>query len=229
MKRPTGPSVVLATILVVSLTAHPVRANGLVLSADTGGYYDGNEWSDLVRSVVTVVVLMIASDDEEGDTLEPFCDYGDWHNEWRDDDLCDELGFSMPQVYTSAALGYRVNRSMTVGFRYQYRHDRRDNDIARLWGGGPELTIDLGSGTGRARPFVIGHLLYTQGQARSQQIDLPKGVSVGVGAGVRYMISDVAGMVFQAGYQDDRFPDGPPYEATSRGATIGIGFRIDLQ
>ena len=173
--------------------------------------YDGDEWSELLRSVATIVVILAASHEDE------------------DDDACDELGFSVPQVQLSAGMGYALSRRLTIGARYLYRHDRRDNDIARLWGGGPEATLLFSDGSGTVHPFVGGYLLFARGERREDGRALAQGTSMGLQTGLCLMMSEDASWLLQWGFQIDRFPDLVDAPLQSLGATIGLGLRLALQ
>ena len=116
---------------------------------------------------------------------------------------------------------------LTIGGRYLYRHDLRHNDIARLWGGGPEATYLL-NGPGALRSFVGAYMLFAQGQRRLDSRTLAKGLSVGVRAGLQVTMSSGVGLLLQSGFQHDHFArniDGP---LQSRGATLGLGLRVEL-
>ncbi|MCX8214584.1 MAG: hypothetical protein OTJ97_08810, partial [SAR202 cluster bacterium] len=54
-------------------------------------------------------------------------------------------------------LSYFVSSSLAMGVRYLVGEDFRDNELSRIGGGGPELTLFMGS---RIRPFVGGGLMY---------------------------------------------------------------------
>ena len=182
-----------------------------------------DEWSELLRSLATILVIFTVDEEDDTDWV---CDYG--HHRHRDD-MCDELGFSVPQVQLSAGVGYTLSRRLTIGVRYLYRHDRRDNEIARLWGGGPEVTLDLGNHGSAVQPFVGGYLLATRGERRLESRTLAQGTSFGVQAGMRVMMSPGVGLLLQWGFQDDRFPDRVQAPLESRGATVGLGLRLALE
>lgn len=208
------------------LHATTATAGGFVVSGQSDGLYDGDEWSELLRSVATIVVILAASHEDEDDDADFLC-HGGPH--YHHDDACDELGFSVPQVQLSAGMGYALSRRLTIGARYLYRHDRRDNDIARLWGGGPEATLLFSDGSGTVHPFVGGYLLFARGERREDGRALAQGTSMGLQTGLRLMMSEDASWLLQWGFQIDRFPDLVDAPLQSRGATIGLGLRLALQ
>lgn len=216
---PRALSVLTAALVLYATMA---AADGFVVSGHSDGLYDGDEWSELLRSLATI--LFIFTVDEEDDT--------DWvcDDHYHDPDgWCRELGISVPQVQFSAGVGYTLSPRLTVGVRYLYRHDRRDNEIARLWGGGPEVTLDLGNPGSAVQPFVGAYLLATRGERRLDGRALAQGTSLGVQSGVRVMISPGVGLSLQWGFQNDRFPDRVHAPLESRGATVGLGLRLTLE
>ena len=98
-------------------------ADGFVITGQAGDFYDGEDWPELLRSILTAIVILGNDEDHYDDS--PFDDC-----EWEDVG-CDELGISVPQVQLSASLGYMLSRHLTLGVRWLHRHDRRNNDIAR--------------------------------------------------------------------------------------------------
>ena len=179
-------------------------ADSFVVSGHSDGLYDGDEWSELLRSLATILVIFTVDEEDDTDWV---CDYG--HHRHRDD-MCDELGFSVPQVQLSAGVGFTLSRRLTVGVRYLYRHDRRDNEIARLWGGGPEVTLDLGNHGSAVQPFVGGYLLATRGERRLESRALAQGPSFGVQAGMRVMIVPWRGVVATVGISRRPVPRSRP-------------------
>ncbi len=49
------------------LHATTTTAGGFVVSCQSDGLYDGDEWSELLRSVATIVVILAASHEDEDD------------------------------------------------------------------------------------------------------------------------------------------------------------------
>ena len=169
-RRPHLHSPTLSALLgaLVFFNASVVAADGFVVSGHSGSLYDGDEWSELLRSLATVLFIFTVDDEDDSDFL---CDPHLYHDP---DDWCDELGFSVPQVQLSAGMGYTLSPRLTVGARYLYRRDRRDNEIARLWGGSPEVTLDLGDPGSAVQPFVGGYLLaYPGGAAQGESPPVP--------------------------------------------------------
>ena len=224
-RRPHLHSPALSALLgaLVFFNASVAAADGFVVSGHSGSLYDGDEWSELLRSLATVLFIFTVDDEDDSDFL---CDPHHYHDP---DDWCDVLGFSVPQVQLSAGVGYTLSPRLTVGARYLYRRDRRDNEIARLWGGGPEVTLDLGDPGSAVQPFVGGYLLATRGERRRESHPLSQGTSFGVQAGLRVMMSPGAGLLLQWGFQNDRFPDRVQAPVESRSATVGLGLRLALE
>jgi len=222
-------AVTLATIALL-LCATVVTADGFVISGHSDGLYDGDEWTQLLRSMATIVVVLIAAaEDDETDGSHrgrELCDPGLYE---ADDGWCDELGLSVPQVQFSAGMGYALSPRLTVGARYLYRQDFNDNDIARLWGGGPEATLSRGNSHAAVQPFVGGYLLFARGEQRLERRALSRGTSVGIRAGFRVRASPGVGLLFQSGFQNDRFDDLIGAPLRSRGVTVGMGLRFELE
>ena len=221
---------VLVTAVLV-LTAEMASADGFVASSHSEGLYDGNEWSQLLRSVATIVVILAAANDDDiddNDAADYLCDDPYDHDYYYDpDSLCDELGVTVPQVQFSAGMGYALSR-LTVGAMYLFRQDLNHNDILRLWGGGPEVTLKL-SNFDSIQPFIGGYFLFARAEPRWDRGNVAKGTSLGLRAGIDVMLTEGVGLVLQSGFQRDRFPLVLDVPLRSRGTTVGLGLRVALE
>ena len=195
------------------------------------GLYDGNEWSQLLRSVATVIVILPAANDDDvndNDATDYLCaDPYDHHYHYDPESFCDDLGLSVPQVQFSAGMGYALSR-MTVGAMYLFRQDLNHNDILRLWGGSPEVTLKLGS-FDNVQPFIGGYLLFARAEPRWDRGKVVRGTSLGLRAGIDTMFTEGVGLVLQSGFQRDQFPQVLDVPLHSRGATVGLGLRVALE
>ncbi|MBT4097662.1 MAG: hypothetical protein HOM68_22890 [Gemmatimonadetes bacterium] len=186
-----------------------------MLSGNGSGLYDAHEWPELARSLVTLLVVLANDDDE--------WDYEDDSYHHHDSFCEDDLGISVPQAQFDVGLSYFISPSLAVGARYLFSEDFRDNELSRLWGGGPELTLFMGQDASRIRPFVGGGLMYTRGRSRRGAAEFEDGTALHWRAGVHFPVGPAGGLVVQGGWRDDRFPvESEPL--ARRVAGIGVGF-----
>ena len=141
-----------------------------MLSGNGSGLYDAHEWPELARSLVTLLVVLANDDDE--------WDYEDDSYHHHDSFCEDDLGISVPQAQFDVGLSYFISPSLAVGARYLFSEDFRDNELSRLWGGGPELTLFMGQDASRIRPFVGGGLMYTRGRSRRGAAEFEDGTAL---------------------------------------------------
>jgi hypothetical protein len=202
----------------------PTAKGNLMLTGSTSGYYNGGEWPELTRTVLSVLYLAIIANDEEEDyhshnrhNRHGHCYDHDYH--------CDEeFGISFPKAQLGFALSYFVSPDLAVGGRYIYRRDFKDNTLETLWGGGPELTYYFGLPHHSIRPFVGGSLLFTRAVDRFSREQLEQGTSVNVRGGFNVALSPSWGLILQSGYQNDQLPGGDGDPRVSK--TLGFGFGL---
>jgi len=110
-----------------------------------------------------------------------------------------------------------------AGVGAQPGEDFRDNELSRIWGSGPELTLFMGRNASRIHPFVGGGLMYTRGRSRRDAAEFENGTALHWRAGVHSPVGPAGGFVVQGGWRDDTLPvESEPL--ARRVAGIGIGF-----
>ena len=119
-----------------------------------------------------------------------------------------------------------IRPNLAVGGRYLFRQDFRNNNISRLWGGGPELVYFLGDVYDALRPFVGASVLLTTGVMRDSGEELDSGTSVNFRGGVNWAASESAGLVLQLGYQNDHLPTLHGSPLISKMVGLGVGFTV---
>ncbi|MBT6147377.1 MAG: hypothetical protein HOH74_18215 [Gemmatimonadetes bacterium] len=228
MRHDRHRSIIVAIITLLLLSTVPPSSAGgsngsFMLSANGNGFYDAHEWPELFRSLVTIAVVLANDEDE--------WDYDD-RDHYDPDSYCDEdLGISIPQSQFDIGLSYFVSPSLAVGGRYLYSEDYHDDELTRVWGGGPEATFFLGRDPSRTRPFVGGGLIYTRGRSRLTSAPFEDGTALHWRAGLHIPMGSGAGFVIQGGWRDDAFPlEADPFAGqtsprmTRRIAGLGFGF-----
>ena len=204
---------------------HPVARGNLILTGNSDGYYNGGEWPELVRTVLSMAYLAILADDED----EYY--HSDRHNRHGHCDYdydCGELGISFPKAQLGVGLSYFVSHDLAIGGRYIYRHDFRDNPLETLWGGGPELTYYFGRPFDSVRPFVGGSLLFTRAIDSYTREQLEQGTSLNFRGGLNMALSESVGLILQGGYQNDQLPAGQGDPRLSRTLGFGFGFTASI-
>ena len=86
----------------------PTEKGRVMLAGSGSGYYNGGEWPELVWSLLTLLVTLVA-DEEDGGYY-----YDEGEEEW-------DLGFSAPKAQFGASVNYFVSSNLAIGARYIYR------------------------------------------------------------------------------------------------------------
>ena len=210
----------------------PTARGNLILSGNADGYYNGGEWPELARTVLSILYLAIIADDADG----THHDRGHHHHgHYNQDHHCHDhyredcpLGISVPKALLGVGLSYFVSPDLAVGGRYIYRRDFKDNDLQSLWGGGPELTYYFGQPYNAVRPFVSGSILFTRAIDRHTRERLEDGTAMNFRAGVNVALSDSWGLVLQSGYQNDQLPTGDGDPLATKTFGFGVGFTASI-
>jgi hypothetical protein len=207
-----------AIVLVFLVCGSPAQAYGPLIEegktmfmVSGNSYYNGGEGEELAETLLTFLFAFT-------------CDDEDYHRQ----DHCwdEELGIRVPKSQLGIGVNHFLSPNLAIGGRYLYRQDSRDNDISRLWGGGPEVVYFMGGEYETLRPFVGASFLLTKGIARETGEELESGTSVNLKGGVNVAASENAGLVFQVGYQNDHMPTLYGNSLISKTVGIGIGFTV---
>jgi outer membrane protein W len=193
----------------------PTEKGRVMLAGSGSGYYNGGEWPELVWSMLTLLVTLVA-DEEDGGYY-----YDEGEEEW-------DLGFSAPKAQFGASVNYFVSSNLAIGARYIYRQDFRENAVSKLWGGGPELVYFFGNFRDPVRPFVSAGVLRTQAVNRLTGRRLEDGASVNLRGGLNIAMSNSIGLVLQTGYQTDRISSSPDESVVGKTFGIGIGLTASI-
>lgn len=190
----------------------------VIITGSGSGFYGKDELGDLAQTAVTMLYVLLATEDDE------------WSVDRRQRHVDgEELCFRVPQAQYGLGLSCFVSPRISLGVRTIWREDLRQNALRRIWGGGPEAVMWFGKPGGLARPYVSAGALFTRGLARGRLEPSVEGLSWHCRSGITVWPAPGVGYTLHAGYQADSAHTATGEELSARAVGFGLGLTLLIE